>query len=124
VRLAAGALPVDPEDNLALIRLHEGMAPIPRLDGVPEGVAIAVEAALSVVPQRRPRDAAVFGKLLAAAAEDPVPTRAVWVEDPPELSVPQSEPVLTRSFGLVALGVLLGLGAFSGLLATCRLASP
>jgi serine/threonine protein kinase/formylglycine-generating enzyme required for sulfatase activity len=65
-RLVRGGLPVDPEDNLAVIKLYEGLTPVPRLVGVPEGVAHAVAAALNIDPSQRPRDAGVFGKLLAA----------------------------------------------------------
>ena len=67
-RLVTGALPVDPEDNMALLKLYEGLTPVPRLTGVPDAVAHAVEAALNPDPGQRPRDAGVFGKLLAVEA--------------------------------------------------------
>jgi serine/threonine protein kinase len=72
-RLVTGELPVDPEDNMALIKLYEGMTPAPRLTGVPDAVAHAVAAALNPDPGQRPRDAGVFGKLLVAEATDWVP---------------------------------------------------
>jgi serine/threonine protein kinase len=64
-RLVNGRLPVDPHDNLALIRLHEGLSSIPPLADVPEHVSRAVSAALTLDPARRPRDAGALERLLS-----------------------------------------------------------
>jgi formylglycine-generating enzyme required for sulfatase activity/tRNA A-37 threonylcarbamoyl transferase component Bud32 len=67
-RLVTGTLPVDPEDNVAIIKLYEGLVPVPRLEGVPEHVAVAVAAALQPDPTQRPFNAGVMQKLLTAEA--------------------------------------------------------
>ena len=50
--LLVGRLPIDAEDNIALIKLYEGMEPVPRLDKVdprvPQELAGAVAQAMSV----------------------------------------------------------------------------
>jgi serine/threonine protein kinase len=67
-RLVTGQLPVDPDDSVALIKVYEGVTPIPRLTNVPDHVANAIQAALSVDPSQRPRDARVLTKLLSPEA--------------------------------------------------------
>jgi serine/threonine-protein kinase len=67
-RMVTGGLPFDPDDNLALIRLQEGLTTIPRLREVPEHVAVAIERALSVDPRKRPKNARVLMKLLSPGA--------------------------------------------------------
>jgi formylglycine-generating enzyme required for sulfatase activity/tRNA A-37 threonylcarbamoyl transferase component Bud32 len=91
-RLVKGELPVDPEDNMALIKLYEGMTPAPRLTGVPDAVAHAVAAALTPDPGQRPRDAGVFGKLLAAESTDwvPVPSQPRATGTQPDGRPPRS----------------------------------
>jgi formylglycine-generating enzyme required for sulfatase activity/serine/threonine protein kinase len=72
-RLVMGALPVDPDDNIALIKLYEGMEPVPPIRGVPEPIAHAISAALQVNANLRPRDASVLAKLFSAADGDRSP---------------------------------------------------
>jgi formylglycine-generating enzyme required for sulfatase activity len=78
-RLVMGRLPIDPDDNMAVIRLYEGLEAVPPLVGVPDTVRHAVMAAFSVDPKNRPRDAGVFGKLLAVdTVETAAPGGAAW----------------------------------------------
>ncbi len=64
-RLVSGRLPVQPGDEAGLGSLHAGRLPVPRLDDVPEAVAHALSAALSVDPRQRPMHAGVLLKLLS-----------------------------------------------------------
>jgi serine/threonine protein kinase len=70
-RLVTGSLPVAPEDNLALLKLYEGVTPVPPLPDVPEPVSLAVAAALSVDPKQRPRNAWVLARLLELEVGSP-----------------------------------------------------
>jgi TPR repeat protein len=74
-RMVQGRLPIDPEDNLALLKLYEGLTPVPRLTGVPSEVADAVVACLSVEPKLRPRDAGALLQRLGVAALPHVASR-------------------------------------------------
>ncbi len=77
-RLVTGVLPVAPEDNLALLRLYEGVAPVPLLSDVPESVSLAVASALSLDPQARPRNAWVLARLLELDGVSPhLPTPSI-----------------------------------------------
>ncbi len=67
-RLLTGDLPIDPDDNIAVIKLQEGLTVVPRLTDVPEHVAHAIESCLNVEATRRPKDAAVLLKLLSPEA--------------------------------------------------------
>jgi serine/threonine protein kinase len=97
-RLVNGRLPVDPEDNVALIRLYEGQVPVPRLTGVPGTVAEAVAAALNVDPKQRPRDASVLLRLFSAEPPDAVgadlpqaPLRPAAAQTAPRAYAPTSD---------------------------------
>jgi formylglycine-generating enzyme required for sulfatase activity len=117
-RLVTGALPVDPEDNMALIKLYEGMTPAPRLTGVPDAVAHAVAAALNPDPGQRPRDAGVFGKLLAVESTDrePTPSQPPAISTQPDGRPPRTGLTSPTASGTAAApapkrGLLLGVSA-------------
>ena len=88
--LLVGRLPIDADDNIALIKLYEGLEVVPRLDAldrrVPQELAGAVAQAMSVGLDGRFRDAGpllrVMGALgngtasRAAAAQPQAPVRA------------------------------------------------
>jgi serine/threonine protein kinase len=115
-RLVNGHLPVDPDDNLAVIRLHEGLSPIPPLVDVPGHVSRAVSAALTLDPTRRPRDAGVLEQQLSASdspldaasakAFSPVSQLAPPLPSQPPPPKPGPHPKRHR-WGLVVGGALL-----------------
>jgi hypothetical protein len=110
-RLVMGELPVDPEDNLALVKLHEGMTQAPYLTGVPEAVARAVSAALNPDPGQRPRDAGVFGKLLEGESTDWVPAPS---QPGPASGAPDARSPRTGLASPAASGTSPGVGPASG----------
>jgi peptidyl-prolyl cis-trans isomerase A (cyclophilin A) len=106
-RLITGTLPVDPEDNVALIKLYEGLIPVPRLEGVPEHVAVAVAAALQTDPTQRPLNAAALQKLLTAEAALEQPP----VSAPREVLTSPAETGRPPESGRKRLWLGLGVGA-------------
>jgi serine/threonine protein kinase len=105
-RLVTGSLPVDPEDNVALIKLYEGLVPVPRLEGVPEHVAVAVAAALQADPTQRPFNAGVLQKLLTAEAAIQRPGLHAPLQGSATASAAARAPVPTAGAGR---GLWLGL---------------
>lgn len=107
-QLLAGRLPVDPDSNLALVKLYEGLTPIPRLTqvvpGIPQGLSEAVAQAMALDPGDRFADAApllravelgvarakpvVQGWEIQRAAEELAKKRALDASDlPPPLPI-------------------------------------
>jgi formylglycine-generating enzyme required for sulfatase activity len=114
-RLVTGSLPVDPEDNVALIKLYEGLVPVPSLEGVPEHVAVAVAAALQPNPAQRPLTAGVLARLFTA---EPGPTDAPRAAQRPVSTAPAEDPRPPASGHKrlwVGLGAALASGAVFGL---------
>ncbi len=68
--LLAGRLPVDPNDNIAIIKLYEGMVAVPRLvdvlPGVSPTVSAAVDQALRVDVRERFMDATPLARALSS----------------------------------------------------------
>ncbi|MSQ84028.1 MAG: DUF1566 domain-containing protein, partial [Myxococcales bacterium] len=103
--MLAGKLPVNPNDNIALIKLYEAMVAVPRLDEldprVPRELAGAVAQAMSVGLDGRFRDAGpllrVMGELGRARVRrvemPPPPTVAVVVAAPVVVPVVAAKPV-------------------------------
>ncbi len=90
--MLAGQLPVDSTNNLAVLRLYEGLAPVPRLcqmvPGIPQALSDAVAQALSAQVAGRFADA---GPLLRA-----VESAAGGVRKPVEVPASAVQPATRR----------------------------